>query len=426
MPLQDLTPQLRTRLSRMERAVGWFVLLAMFGLLFGFGYYIYSTAEKKGWFLTKAPYFTFVDSADGLKVGDSITLMGFEAGRITRIVPMPANQFTYNVYVEFEVLAPNYHYLWTEGSRAKINSGLLGNRVLEITKGTGGHPTYISAVLREVTIEEAATLPDSANWRLAEDVPSADGAGFISRPNWPLTNLPALAAAGRSRIVVFNRADQHKALTGIWNQKAQRFEPYTNGISKPYWLQMDEAPAVTERLDKIVAQVEQALPNILALTNQLAQVLSNTTSLTANLNAVAATARPAVSNLAAITSHLDQRGALGEWILPTNLNEHLDSTLLEANATMVNANTNLSALVENLNRSLDNLAGITSNLNHQVDVNTNLVTTVSDAILHADQFVQGLKRHWLFRSAFKEKKTNAPALPPTPIESPKLKELKGK
>ena len=28
MALQDLTPQLRTRLSRMERAVGWFVSLS--------------------------------------------------------------------------------------------------------------------------------------------------------------------------------------------------------------------------------------------------------------------------------------------------------------------------------------------------------------------------------------------------------------
>ena len=28
MPIQDLTPQLRTRLSRVERAVGWFVIIA--------------------------------------------------------------------------------------------------------------------------------------------------------------------------------------------------------------------------------------------------------------------------------------------------------------------------------------------------------------------------------------------------------------
>ena len=40
MALQDLTPQLRTRLSRMERAVGWFVALAMALLVFGFVYYV--------------------------------------------------------------------------------------------------------------------------------------------------------------------------------------------------------------------------------------------------------------------------------------------------------------------------------------------------------------------------------------------------
>ena len=48
MALQDLTPQLRTRLNRMERVVGWFVLLATLLLLFGFGYYLYKTAERKG------------------------------------------------------------------------------------------------------------------------------------------------------------------------------------------------------------------------------------------------------------------------------------------------------------------------------------------------------------------------------------------
>jgi hypothetical protein len=53
MALQDLTPQLRTRLSRMERAVGWFVFLATALLLFGFGYYIYHTAERKGWFSSR-------------------------------------------------------------------------------------------------------------------------------------------------------------------------------------------------------------------------------------------------------------------------------------------------------------------------------------------------------------------------------------
>ena len=70
MALQGLTPQLRTRLSRMERAVGWFVLLALGLLVFGFVYYVYTTAERKGWFLTKATSYTFVETATGLRPGD--------------------------------------------------------------------------------------------------------------------------------------------------------------------------------------------------------------------------------------------------------------------------------------------------------------------------------------------------------------------
>src|ERR1043165_1301046 len=96
MALQDLTPQLRTRLSRMERAVGWFVLLAAGLLAFGFVYYVYNTAERKGWFKIKAPYFTFTDRATGLKEGDPVTMMGLDVGRITDIKPMPPEIFQYN------------------------------------------------------------------------------------------------------------------------------------------------------------------------------------------------------------------------------------------------------------------------------------------------------------------------------------------
>src|SRR5437773_12074419 len=114
MALQDLTPQLRTRLSRMERAVGWFVLIAMAGLLFGFVYYVYNTAERKGWFKTKAPYFTFTDRATGLKRGDPVRLMGFDVGEIKEIEAQPPFD-QYEVYLEFEIKSPYFGYLWTEG-----------------------------------------------------------------------------------------------------------------------------------------------------------------------------------------------------------------------------------------------------------------------------------------------------------------------
>src|SRR6266404_4916617 len=138
MALQDLTPQLRTRLSRMERAVGWFVLLATALMAFGFGYYLYNTAERKGWFLIKAPYYTFADRATGLKEGDPVNLMGFDVGQITRITSQPPEDYQHNVYIEFEIKAPSYGYLWTVGSRARVTTAdLLGKRSLEVTKGTG-------------------------------------------------------------------------------------------------------------------------------------------------------------------------------------------------------------------------------------------------------------------------------------------------
>jgi ABC-type transporter Mla subunit MlaD len=84
---------------------------------------------------------------------------------------------------------------------------------------------------------------------------------------------------------------------------------------------------------------------------------------------------------------------------------------------VVTANTNLAVLAQNLNRSLDSLADITSNLNNQVQANTNILANISRAIVDADNLVQGLKQHWLLRSAFKPARTNAP--PIKPILSPK-------
>ena len=421
MALQDLTPQLRTRLSRMERAVGWFVTLAMALLVFGFVYYVYSTAERKGWFLTKAPYYIYTDRATGLKLGDPVMLMGLDVGQITKIETMPADEFEHNIYVEFEIKYPYCEYLWTQGSHAKVaTADFLGKRVIEVTKGTGGYPSYTFYSLREVAIAEAQNWPDLSKWVLAQVIWDPTGTNLLANAKAPLTNLTALAAAGYTNLLIMDTTDKRKSITGIWNDPQARYDAYTE--KSKYELVTDESAAVTERLEQLMSEVEQALPNILRLTNQLATVLSNSASLTSNLNAVALGARPVVSNLALVTAQLDHPGALGEWLLPTNLNRQLESTLGNADATLASANTNLTALAENLGRSLDNLANLTSNLNGQVQMNTNILGEISRAIVNADSFVQGLKHHWLLRSAFRTKDTNAPPVAPTvPLRSPKVK-----
>ncbi len=414
MALQDLTPQLRTRLNRMERAVGWFVLLATALLVFGFGYYLRNTAKRKGWFLTKAPYFTFTDRAAGLKAGDPVLLMGLEVGRITEIKPMPPYE-PYEIYVQFELKDPFYGYIWSEGSRAHVvTADLLGKRVLEVTKGIQGVPSYIFSPLRDVALKEVATLPQPEHWRLAEDVYATNGLDLILPALSHLTNLNLIASVGRSTIRVLDTHPerQKKFFTGVWRDKAGRYDFHTK-TNKPYWLRSDETPAITDRLEKLVAQVEVALPNILSLTNQISRVLANSSELTSNLNVVALNAQPASANLAALSAQLRAPGALGEWALGTNVQRQLEATLESANTTLSHTDTNLTGLVENLARSLDNLAEITSNLNAQVQANTNILSGISSAVVDVDDLVQGLKRHWLLRSAFKVKATNAPPAQPS-------------
>ena len=406
----------------MERAVGWFVVLAMALLAFGFFYYIYHTAERKGWFLTKAPYYIYTDRATGLKLGDPVMMMGLDVGAITRMDPMPAWDFQHNIYVEFEIKDPYYGYMWTLGSRAKVaTADLLGKRVLEVTRGTGGYPTYIFNPLREVPMAEAQSWPDVSKLLLAQEVWDATGTNLLAKAKTPLTNLTALAAAGCTNLVIMNLREERKSMTGVWNDEEGRYDSYIPTKTK-YQLVVDESAALTERIEKLVSEVEVALPNILRLTNQLATILSNSASLTSNLNAVVLDTRPAVSNVTLVTARLDHPGALGEWLLPTNINRQLEGTLGTADAAMASVNTNLTALSENLGRSLNNLANLTSNLNSQMQANTNVLSEISRLLVDTDSLVQGLKRHWLLRSAFKVKNTNAPpAAPAVPLRSPKDK-----
>lgn len=427
--MQDLTPQLRTRLNRMERAVGWFVLLATALLVFGFVYYIYATAQRKGWFKTRAPYFTFVDRATGLKEGDPVMLMGFEAGRITRILPQPPEDFYHHVYVEFEIVEPNYGYLWTEGSRVRVLASFLGRRVLEVTKGTNGYPIYLFSPLRELTLAEAEKLEAAEHWRLAADIYDATETNRVLRALTPLSpdTLAQLRALGQEHFPAFDSREHRKSPTAVWDDPTGRYvkfvrehNPRAQQKANIYWLLADETPDLNERLEQLVTQVERALPGVLALTNQIAAVLNQTAGAASNLHALILEARPVAANLAALSAQLRGEGALGQWLLGPEGARPLHATLEQAQRALEHADTNLTALAENLARSLDHLAGITGNLHAQVQANTNLLSAISDAIVHADELVQGLKRHWLLRSAFRPGRTNAPAARPD-LRPPKFR-----
>lgn len=419
MALQDLTPQLRTRLSRMERLVGCFVLIAAALFLAGFAYYAYHTAKRKGWFTPKARYFTLAGTGAGLKPGDPVYLMGFEVGKITRVEAMPP-WAEYNVYVEFEIKAPYYGYLWTEGSVARINSAdFFGKRSIEVTKGTGGLPTYINNPVKRVTLPQAQRLAATGQWRLAETVRDAQGAVLVPALT-PLTttNMAVLAKLGKQTVLILDSSEERRRITAVWNPANASFDLHSK-TNKPYWLVAEEAPALTEHLQRMIVQVESALPGLFALTNRLNQTLESATDAAANMSSLAQTCMPLVSNANSILILLSGDGALGNWLLgPTRL-AHADAVLTNAADTLQTLNTNLVPLAAQTRALLTNLTEITGNIDAQLAANSNLLANLSNLLLHTDEFVRGLKRHWLFRSAFREK-TNVPAVTPSKrLTSPK-------
>jgi ABC-type transporter Mla subunit MlaD len=352
MPTQDLTPQLRTRLSRLEKAVGWFVTLAALLMLAGLAFYIYNLAKEKGWYITKAPYYTYLETAAGVKEGDKVRLLGKEVGQITKVETMPPDDRENNIIVEFEVFAPHFGYIWDDSVVKVRSAGLLGTRYLEITKGGTRSTNKLHATYKH------------------------DVAGKLTQ--------------------MFDR-DQGDLI------------PWTSG--KRVWLPVDEPPELTSQLDQTVAMLQISLTNILQLTNSLARTLTNVMEITANANELLRNAKPIVANAAEITENLkNPRGSLGEWVIPIAMNYQITRLLTNANltvanvdSTVTNANTNLVAVFSNITASLENLAAITGNLNEQVQKNNNIVSSVSHLIIDTDDMVQGLKKHWLLRSAFKNK-----------------------
>ena len=431
MPLQDLTPQLRTRLNQTERAVGWFVFLATLLLLSGFAYYLYHAAVRKGWFLEEAPFYTYVNSAANLKIGDPVYLMGFEVGKITDITAMPPRT-PHNVRVDFVINqintsgktnVPYFSYVWNQGSTVKLNSsGLLGGLGLEITRSTNGHSIYTTRPVETLTLAQAQALPDPAKWRLAQDLLD-ENSNVAVKVFVSLTNLNRIAEFNPATLQAFHIQGQApKRIHSVWNDAAHGYVPFDDrnkDDTNAYELPSAPSTPIGDQLQAMVAQVQQALPNI---TNKLAIVLNNVANITSNLNTTIVDTQPLIHNVTDITGDLRGSGALGTWVLGTNATYQLTAALTNANTLLVGVNTNLDELTDQIGLTLMNVADITSNLNVQVRANSNLLWGISKTVTDSDDLIQGLKRHWLLRSAFKGTNHPAPVKPaakkPAPSKNP--------
>jgi hypothetical protein len=103
--------------------------------------------KQKGWFAMKAPYHTYLQSGEGLAVGDPVLLDGTSVGKILAIeltAPFQVDH-AYNVFVGFEVREPYFGLIWTD-SRAKIQwHPSRQKRTFHVTRGGSSASTNLNA-----------------------------------------------------------------------------------------------------------------------------------------------------------------------------------------------------------------------------------------------------------------------------------------
>ena len=193
-----------------------------------------------------------------------------------------------------------------------------------------------------------------------------------------------------------------------WDGRVHRYVNFKAGNDDTAWLKAVETAPIGDQLQGMVSQVQNALPGILALTNKLNLIMDNAVNATSNLNTTLVSAnntivlaQPLVTNLTFISAELRDPGSPLVWALGAEGNGQVQGVLTNLNMLLVNTDTNLGAL-------LFNLADLTGGLNKQVQSNSNLLGGVSKTVGDVDDLVQGLKRHWLLRSAFKTPVTNQP------------------
>lgn len=374
MGLQDLTPQLRTRLSRVEWYVGLFLGVTGLLMLIGFASFLRRTAEVRGWFVVEVPYFTYLPDASGLKPGSPVNLMGFNVGEVTEVTAIDlserlawdhhvTNQF--NVFVRFVIRAdgksqfPGYVNSDARVRLSGLPIDLLGGSFLEVTQGTTNGV---------VTFGEAPNgQPGVLMSKFAILEPGLD------RTNKFLKYEPVKTAGG-----YYLRLDRGETLLAQAERVMSRLDHIAGTVD-------NRLPAMLEELQGTLETMNKALPGI---TNQVGQVLETARQtlpgLTNNLDAV-------LLNTRELTAQL--RDA---WPMLTN---NLDLTLATTRELASNINFVIPTLASNVNLTL-------TNVNVLLVRDTNVTANASMLVSNVNQVIT---RHWLFKSAFKSKEEEAPA-----------------
>ena len=386
MALQDLTPQLRTRLRKVE----WMVVLFLGGttllMLASLGWFIFRTGEARGWWVDEVPYYTYVGDATGIKVGTPVHMMGFKVGEVTKVDALPLEELR------------KWDYYQTNQFRAFV-----GFKVRD--KEPSRYPGYIGSDSRV----KLGGFPVEIAGGVVLEISVGSMGGTLTTTN--------LEGGG---IGVLSDKFAYDELSGKKDSPNRRYLPLSE-TEKGFYLPIDQSETLLAQVQQVLAKVrgigtkvDAALPG---LTEELYLTLTNVHAITEQLRpnvgppgALGAMVLP--TNLVA---RFGQAGGLGDLVLPTNLNAQLIATLAAVPGTLSNLDqrtASLGVLITNLVKGTGPLGNAITNLDLTMDnVRSNTVPQATALLRTLDSFVEGMKRHWLFRGAFKAPKAEERPVP---------------
>lgn len=386
MALQDLTPQLRTRLRKVE----WMVVLFLGGttllMLASLGWFIFRTGEARGWWVDEVPYYTYVGDATGIKVGTPVHMMGFKVGEVTKVDALPLEELR------------KWDYYQTNQFRAFV-----GFKVRD--KEPSRYPGYIGSDSRV----KLGGFPVEIAGGVVLEISVGSMGGTLTTTN--------LEGGG---IGVLSDKFAYDELSGKKDSPNRRYLPLSE-TEKGFYLPIDQSETLLAQVQQVLAKVrgigtkvDAALPG---LTEELYLTLTNVHAITEQLRpnvgppgALGAMVLP--TNLVA---RFGQAGGLGDLVLPTNLNAQLIATLAAVPGTLSNLDqrtASLGVLITNLVKGTGPLGNAITNLDLTMDdMRSNTVPQATALLRTLDSFVEGMKRHWLFRGAFKAPKAEERPVP---------------
>ena len=194
-------------------------------------------------------------------------------GQITGVAPQKPYE-AHNVKVEFEIvdtlfpLSLDRRFL-CEGERG----GFSRQATVEVTRATNGYALVVTQPVSVKTIDELKQLvtEEPGQWQLSQDVFGADSnLVFGAYTTLDESNLQVLAGmnlASNSALCLqqYRQPQTHRGVVG-WT--AIITTKFSSPATTPPDMRAVESPPVSDQLQAMILQVQQALPNVLALTNQ--------------------------------------------------------------------------------------------------------------------------------------------------------------